>query len=62
VSDTSITVVKENYGDAALQVNSRGNGCGASPSSSSGCNPITANLYDASQSDQIPTEAMLASL
>lgn len=54
--------VKEKYGQAALRVQSGGSSCcGASPSS--GCaDPITSNLYDAGQTNQIPEEAMLASL
>jgi arsenite methyltransferase len=55
--------VKEKYGRAALQVNSGGSACcGAAPARGSGCDPITSNLYDASQADQIPAEALLASL
>lgn len=57
-------VVKEKYGQAALRVSSGGSSCcGASPAAANcGCDPITSNLYDASQSGQIPEEAMLASL
>jgi arsenite methyltransferase len=56
-------VVKEKYGQAALRVNSGGSACcGAAPAGGSGCDPITSNIYDASQADQIPAEAMLASL
>ncbi len=56
-------LVKEKYGQAALRVNSGGSACcGADRPRSSGCDPITSNLYDASQADQIPAEAMLASL
>src|SRR5271163_1490167 len=56
-------VVKEKYGEAALRVNQGGSSCcGASPSGGLAVDPITANLYDAAQSDQIPAEAMLASL
>jgi arsenite methyltransferase len=56
-------VVKEKYGQAALRVNSGGSACcGADRSRGSGCDPITSNLYDASQADQIPSGAMLASL
>ena len=56
-------VVKQKYGQAALRVNSGGSACcGAAPAIGSGCDPITSNLYDASQTDQIPPEAMLASL
>ena len=57
-------VVKEKYGQAALRATRGGSACcGASPSSASGCgDPITSNLYDASQAGQIPEEALLASL
>jgi SAM-dependent methyltransferase len=56
-------VVKQKYGEAAQRVNRGGSSCcGSAPSSGSGCDPITSDLYDASQADQIPAEAMLASL
>ena len=56
-------VVKEKYGQAALRVKSGGSACcGAAPAGISGCDPITSNLYDASQAQQIPAEALLASL
>ena len=56
-------VVREKYGQAALRVTSGGsNCCGAAPASALCCDPITANLYDASQAGQIPEEALLASL
>src|ERR1700735_3504825 len=54
-------VVKEKYGQAALRVKTGGSSCcGASPSC--GCDPITANLYDAAQAGEIPEDALLASL
>jgi len=55
-------VVKKKYGQAALRVTSGGSSCcGATPGS--GCSdPITSNLYDSSQAQQIPEEALLASL
>jgi arsenite methyltransferase len=54
-------VVKEKYGQAALRVTSGGSSCcGATPSC--GCDPITSNLYDATQAREIPEEALLASL
>jgi arsenite methyltransferase len=65
VSGTDIKeVVKEKYGQAALGVSSGGRSCcGSSPATGSGCgDPITSNLYDASQAGQIPEEALLASL
>ena len=55
-------VVKRKYGEAALRVTSGGSSCcGAAPASDC-CDPITANLYDASQIGQIPQGAVLASL
>jgi arsenite methyltransferase len=54
-------VVKEKYGQAALRVTTGGSSCcGATPSC--GCDPITSNLYDAAQAEEIPEEALLASL
>jgi SAM-dependent methyltransferase len=58
-------VVKEKYGQAALRVTNKAGGsscCGAAPASGHSCDPITSNLYDVSQAEQIPEEAMLASL
>jgi arsenite methyltransferase len=57
-------VVKEKYGQAALRVTTGGSSCcGASPVNGSGCcDPITSNLYDATQAGQVPAEAILASL
>ena len=55
-------VVKQKYGEAALRVTSGGSSCcGAAPASNC-CDPITADLYDVSQIQQIPQEALLASL
>ena len=57
------TVVKEKYGQAALRVKSGGSSCcGATAAGDACCDPITSNLYDASQAGQIPEEALLASL
>ena len=47
--------VKEKYANAALKVATAGC-CGSS------CDPITSNLYDASQTREIPAEAVTASL
>ncbi len=55
-------VVKEKYGAAALRVKSGGASCCGSAPSATGCDPITVNLYDSSQTGQIPEEAVLASL
>jgi SAM-dependent methyltransferase len=58
-------VVKEKYGQAALRVVA-GEGsacCGSSPSSCcSGSDPITSDLYDQLQKDELPQAAVLASL
>ena len=64
MSTTNIKdVVKEKYGQAALRVKSGGSSCcGATAASDSCCDPITTNLYDPSQAQQIPEEALLASL
>src|SRR6202163_3741297 len=58
-------VVKEKYGEAALRVTNKtgtSSCCGSAPSSGLSCDPITANLYDASQAQQLPDAAVLASL
>jgi arsenite methyltransferase len=64
MSDSSIKdAVKEKYGHAALRVNRGGSACcGATAATGAGGDPITSNLYGASQTDQIPEEALLASL
>src|ERR1700680_1709899 len=66
MSTTEITdikdVVKQKYGEAALRVKSGGSFCCGAASATSCCDPITTNLYDASQAGQIPEEALLASL
>jgi ubiquinone/menaquinone biosynthesis C-methylase UbiE len=63
VSETNIKeTVKEKYGQAALRVHSGGSSC-CGASASSGCaDPITSNLYDSIQTNEIPQEAVLASL
>src|SRR5688500_17488579 len=65
MSDTAIReVVKEKYGQAALRVTTgAGNACCGSAPSSVGCvDPITSNLYDSSQTGELPDTAVLASL
>ena len=55
--------VREKYGEAALRVKTGGSSCCGSTASSVGCcDPITSNLYDASQTGEIPEDAVLASL
>jgi arsenite methyltransferase len=54
--------VKEKYGQAALRVSNGGSSC-CGAASGNGCrDPITSNLYDAAQAQQIPEAALLASL
>src|SRR3954469_20751475 len=57
-------VVKEKYGQAALRVQSgAGNSCcGGASALSDCCDPITSNLYDATQEGEVPGTAMRASL
>jgi arsenite methyltransferase len=55
-------VVKEKYGQAALRVKTGGSSCCGASASTSCCDPITSNLYNNSQAQQIPEEALLASL
>jgi arsenite methyltransferase len=55
--------VREKYGEAALRVKSGGSSCcGSAPSSQCCVDPITSNLYEASETSAIPEEAVLASL
>jgi arsenite methyltransferase len=69
-------VVKEKYGQAALRVSSGGSSCCGATAGNGCSDPITSNLYDpslfgssllgsplgSSQAQQIPEEALLASL
>jgi len=56
-------VVKERYGQAALRVIKGGSTCcGAAPAVEGCPDPISSNLYDGSQTSQIPEAALLASL
>jgi len=55
-------VVKEKYGEAALRVKSGGSSCCGAAGANGCADPITRNLYDASQIGQLPQEAVLASL
>src|SRR6184192_276385 len=54
-------IVKEKYGQAALRGKS-GSCCGTADASGTSCDPITSNLYDAAQMEQVPGEALQASL
>ncbi len=57
-------IVKEKYGQAALEVTGGGkNGCCSTLAKEGcGCDPIVSHLYDASQISQLPDTAVLASL
>ena len=57
-------VVKERYARAALNVaaGAKGSCCGTGPRDSQCCDPITSNLYEAAQTDQLPDAALQASL
>ncbi len=55
-------VVKQKYGEAALRVHSGGSSCCGGVSATACADPITTDLYDASQIGEIPEEALLASL
>jgi len=55
--------VREKYGDAALRVLAgEGSSCCGGASATGGCDPITANLYDATEMTGLPEQAVLASL
>ena len=57
-------VVREKYGQAAMRVaqGAVGSCCGNAPGSSCRSDPITSNLYDASEAGEVPEKALLASL
>src|ERR1700756_4719697 len=54
-------VVKEKYSQAALRVSSGGTTC-CGPAAAGSCDPISSNLYEDSEAQQIPEEALRASL
>ena len=57
-------IVKEKYGQAALRVVSGSSGacCGSDSSSCCSTDPITSNLYNVGEKNQLPEAAVLASL
>ncbi|MCE7872609.1 methyltransferase domain-containing protein, partial [bacterium CPR1] len=56
-------IIKEKYGQAALQVKAgRASCCGTSAASAMQVDPICSNLYNAEEVGQLPQEALLASL
>jgi ubiquinone/menaquinone biosynthesis C-methylase UbiE len=56
--------VREKYGSIAQSIRSGADGacCGPAPGGCGGSDPITVNLYDASESAQVPDTALKASL
>jgi arsenite methyltransferase len=63
MSSTDIkATVKQKYGEAALRVTSGGSSCCGSTAGSGCANSITSNLYDNEQAQQVPEEALKASL
>jgi arsenite methyltransferase len=63
VNETNIKeIVKEKYGHAALRAAAGGSSCCGATASSGCADPITSNLYEALQTEGIPSEAVLASL
>ena len=56
-------VVRKKYSQAALRVQQGRDGCcTTAPGAASCCDPITSNLYDATQSADVPAAALEASL
>ena len=56
------TAVQKRYGESALQVLEGQRGSCGTGSANCGCDPVSGNLYDASQIASIPDGAILASL
>jgi len=56
-------IVRDKYADAARRVTSGGAAsCGCGTGNSTGCDPITSNLYDETDARMLPKQALLASL
>jgi hypothetical protein len=57
-------VVREKYGQAALRAKTETGSscCGGAATVEACCDPITSNLYDAGQEDEVPNLALKASL
>ncbi|MEI8028496.1 MAG: arsenite methyltransferase [Comamonadaceae bacterium] len=65
IADANVKeVVKQRYGEAAARVSQGATNscCGGASGGNCGADPITSNLYDALQAEQIPEKALLASL
>jgi arsenite methyltransferase len=60
---TTKDIVRQKYGEAALQARSGAKaGCGCGTSACCGTDPITSDLYDETDASAVPAAAMLASL
>jgi arsenite methyltransferase len=56
-------MVREKYGQAALRAGAGGSSCcGAAPAGGAASDPITSDLYDAAEMEQVPEKALQASL
>ncbi|HYL10910.1 MAG TPA: arsenite methyltransferase [Candidatus Acidoferrales bacterium] len=55
-------VVKQKYGQAAQRVAQGGSPCCGGAAEATGCDPITANLYDETEKAALPADAVTASL
>ena len=61
--DGLTAVVREKYGQAARRAaEGKGSSCCGGAAAGAACDPITSNLYAAGETDQLPAEAVLASL
>ena len=61
--DTITEIVRDKYAEAARRVTSGGAAtCGCGTGASTGCDPITSNLYDANEAGMLPDTALKASL
>jgi len=61
--ETITDIVRDKYADAARRVTSGGAAtCGCGTASTTGCDPITSNLYDAQEAGAVPDTALKASL
>jgi arsenite methyltransferase len=64
IDDANIQeIVREKYRQAALRAGTGGSSCcGRAPGKEPSCDPITSNLYDPAQKEQVPEQALQASL
>jgi len=61
--ETITDIVRDKYADAARRVTSGGAAtCGCGTGSTTGCDPITSNLYGAQEAGAVPDTALKASL